>query len=648
MRPPPAPHRSSRRAPSGRGRMPSRVVLRPDPLFADPPSHEPLRPDDPRPVRSDPCRLARRTRPVPQPREPAPARLLGDRADVGGDRRRGVVRGLGRVLRGVVVAGRRHPRRRRDRDSPRPAQRRLRRLGQRARRGVARLRVLGHPVRDDVVERHGQVRPLLRGPRRLPHEVRVHHRRQALRLERPVPEQALHEHAGQGVDVDALVPVVAGEPLGGHVARAAHAERRAADGGAVERAGDAEVGEVRDPALGLLGPDEQHVGRLHVAVHERLGVRGVERVGHLGDHVHGARGGQRAALDEVGEVAAVDEAHVDEELAVDLAVVVDRDDVRVGELRRQRRLALEPAAVLLVGGQLPQEALQRDEPLTARVVGAVDLAHATAPDQGVEPVGPEDLRLHRGQHYGARHRHRRRVPADHPHPPVAARRDRHRAAAHLDGGPDVQGDGVDDPHGARVGIGDVEVRAVGRERHRGAAHPHRRDDRAARGVDHRDLVRARHPRPARIGDDGRGRRADGHGRDGRERGRVDQHHVVGTGVGHVEQPPVGAGREPGRLRADRDGRRVGRVDHGDGAVARVGHVQPVAERDRTREPAGRDRARRVQLRVKHRDAADARPRDVQGAVRAEHDARRGRRGGRRWSRRGSRCRSPRASPPPGW
>src|SRR6185437_13055429 len=84
----------------------------------------------------------------------------------------------------------------------------------------------------------------------------------------------------------------------------------------------------------------------------------------------------------------------------DLAVVVDRDDVRVGELRRQRRLALEPAAVLLVGGQLPQEALQRDEPLTARVVGAVDLAHATAPDQGVEPVGPEDLRLHIGQTTG--------------------------------------------------------------------------------------------------------------------------------------------------------------------------------------------------------------------------------------------------------
>ena len=215
-----------------------------------------------------------------------------------------------------------------------------------------------------------------------------------------MPEEALDEHAGEGVDVDALVPVVPGEPLGGHVARAAHAERGAADGGAVERAGDAEVGEVGDPALGLLGPDQQHVGRLHVAVHERLGVRGVERVGHLGDHVHGARRRERAALDEVGEIAAVDEAHVDEELAVDLAVVVDRDDVRVGELRRQRRLALEPAAVLLVGGQLPQEALQRDEPLTTRVVGAVDLAHATAPDQGVEPVGPEDLRLHIGQTTG--------------------------------------------------------------------------------------------------------------------------------------------------------------------------------------------------------------------------------------------------------
>ena len=157
-----------------------------------------------------------------------------------------------------------------------------------------------------------------------------------------MPHQALHQHARERVDVDALVPVVAGEPLGSHVARAAHAQRGAADGGAVQRAGDAEVGEVGDPALGPLRADEQHVGRLHVAVHERLGVRGVERVGHLGDHVHGARRRQRTVRDEVREVAAVDEAHVDEELAVDLAVVVDRDDVRVVELRRQRGLALEP------------------------------------------------------------------------------------------------------------------------------------------------------------------------------------------------------------------------------------------------------------------------------------------------------------------
>src|SRR4029453_18471725 len=58
------------------------------------------------------------------------------------------------------------------------------------------------------------------------------------------------------------------------------------------------------------------------------------------------------------------------------------------------------AAVLLAGGRPPRGALQRDEPLTAGVVGAVDLAHATAPDQGVEPVGPEDLRLHIGQTTG--------------------------------------------------------------------------------------------------------------------------------------------------------------------------------------------------------------------------------------------------------
>ena len=546
---------------------PPRPESPPEPPLVPP---RPAPPAPPRPVR--PRAVAPRPpvalRPVPPPvpsrsraSQPPLACSVADPTSAG-DRRGGgrEVGGLGAVARlgAVVVAGRRGPRRRRDRDAPRAPQRRLRRFGQRTRRRVAGLRVLGHPVRDDVVERDGQVRPLLRRPRRLPHQVRVHHRRQALRLERPVPDEALHQHAGEGVDVDALVPVVPGEPLGGHVARAAHAERGAADGGAVERAGDAEVGEVRDPALGLLGPDEQHVRRLHVAVHEGLGVRGVERVGHLGDHVHRARGGERAALDEVREVAAVDEAHVDEELAVDVAVVVDRHDVRVVELRRQRRLALEPAAVLLVGGQLAQEALQRDEPLTARVVGAVDLAHATAPDQGVEPVGPEDLRLHIGQPTG------RATATD-----VASRQTTHtrpsRPATIATGppptstaGPASSVDRVDDAHRARVGVGDVEARAVGRQRQRAPAHPHRRHHRTARGVDHGDLPLARHPHPPRVGDDRRGRPVDGHGRDGGARRRVDHHDVVGAGVRDVEQSPVGAGREPGRLRADRD-RAAGRL-----------------------------------------------------------------------------------------
>ena len=130
-------------------------------------------------------------------------------------------------------------------------------------------------------------------------------------------------------------------------------------------------------------------------MHQPLGVRGVEGVGHLGEHVDRPLRRQRAAPQQRGEVDALDEPHVQEQPAADLAVVVDRDHVRLGELRGERGLPPEPAAVLGVGRELLLEPLDRDRPVALHVERAVDLAHAAPADQRVEPVGAEALG-HRG------------------------------------------------------------------------------------------------------------------------------------------------------------------------------------------------------------------------------------------------------------
>ena len=150
---------------------------------------------------------------------------------------------------------------------------------------------------------------------------------------------------------------------------------------------DAEVDDVDE----VVGGDE-HVAGLDVAVHHAVGVRGVERLGDLGDQVDGPLGRQRAAaLDQRAEVGPVDEAHVDEQPAVDLAVVVDRDDVRLAQPGDGVGLALEAALVLRVVGQRGGQQLQRDLAVAARVVGAVDLAHAARTDDALDPVLAELL-----------------------------------------------------------------------------------------------------------------------------------------------------------------------------------------------------------------------------------------------------------------
>ena len=73
-----------------------------------------------------------------------------------------------------------------------------------------------------------------------------------------------------------------------------------------------------------------------------------------------------------------------------------RADVRMVELGDGARLALEAGAHLGCRGQVRGQHLDGDVAAQARVVGAVDLAHAARAERGEDPVGTE--RRARGQH----------------------------------------------------------------------------------------------------------------------------------------------------------------------------------------------------------------------------------------------------------
>jgi hypothetical protein len=70
---------------------------------------------------------------------------------------------------------------------------------------------------------------------------------------------------------------------------------------------------------------------------------------------------------------------------------VDGDDVRLGQLRGQRRLAAEARLVLGVARERGGQPLERDGAPARRVVRAVDLAHPAPADEVLKAVRPEFL-----------------------------------------------------------------------------------------------------------------------------------------------------------------------------------------------------------------------------------------------------------------
>ena len=231
------------------------------------------------------------------------------------------------------------------------------------------------------------------------------------------PDEHLRENQAKRVDVGALIDGLARRLFGRHVRqrpddRAGRGRKRPRVG----RARDAEVGEDR-----LLRVVDEDVGGLEIAVHDASLVRGA-KPGHDLPGQRQRAGDRQLAFrgEQTREVGAVDERHRDVLDAVDLAHVVDADDVGVRDLPREHQLALEPPFQLLRGQRIRVrlDHLERKRQSQLGIPDVVDGAHPAHAQQADDlialakglagneahgrPAGREGVHERRGDGLGVR------------------------------------------------------------------------------------------------------------------------------------------------------------------------------------------------------------------------------------------------------
>ena len=225
-------------------------------------------------------------------------------------------------------------------------------------------------------------------------QVLADHDRRVGVLERRHPGEQVVGGGGQRVlvcmPVDALALELFGRGVGDRADRHVGSGQRA---GLPDPARDAEVGE-HDPRVTGLGPAEQDVGGFDVPMQQALAVGVVQRLGDRGDDAHHLVRWHpvRVALGEQpGGVGALDILHCDPQLVVELATVVDRDDVRMGQRGDHVRLEVEPLPVLLVLADRRAEDLQCVVAGQPGVLDEIDLAHPAGPEGPQDGVTSNDL-----------------------------------------------------------------------------------------------------------------------------------------------------------------------------------------------------------------------------------------------------------------
>ena len=229
---------------------------------------------------------------------------------------------------------------------------------------------------------------------------------------------------GQCVLVGPAVDLLTLELLRGGVADGADRHVRTGEvADPADLTGDPEVDQ-HDPVVAGLGRTEQDVRRFDVTVQQPAAVRVVQRVGHRRDDANhlGGRDAPGVASQQPRGVDPVDELHRDPQPAVELAAVVDRDDVRMTQGGHHLGFEIETPAVLLVVADRVAEHLQRIPTGQPGMLREIDLAHPAETEQANDCVAGEVdtvrqrsvLRagiLRRAGHPGATSRSRARTPS---------------------------------------------------------------------------------------------------------------------------------------------------------------------------------------------------------------------------------------------
>ena len=205
--------------------------------------------------------------------------------------------------------------------------------------GRAQVAIAGGCSRDQRVDVRRDGRHQCGGSRHIGVDVLVGHLDRRLALVRlPAGEHLVEEHAG-GVHVRTRVGTPIDDQFWCQIGDRADQH---AGGGGVLGVGAHGLGqaEVRDLDPAVVG--DQHVFRLHVAVDQPRPMCGRERGQHRFDQDQGPRGGhRRLGPDQVAQRVPGDVLHDQVDRALILALVVDTDDVLVGQPGRGARLTDE-------------------------------------------------------------------------------------------------------------------------------------------------------------------------------------------------------------------------------------------------------------------------------------------------------------------
>ena len=162
----------------------------------------------------------------------------------------------------------------------------------------------------------------------------------------------------------------------------------------VDGTGDAEVHQLSAP----LG--DHHIGRLDVAVDDSGGVGQGECRRQLAQQGTDLVCSERTVLQQRGEGPTVDELHHEAGKPLVVEEVVDRDDVRVGQLGGEPGLIPEPLGQFQFVLGVRVHDLERDPALEGVVDGLPHLAHAAGRHMPDQPVAvrehqPRTQSLHR-------------------------------------------------------------------------------------------------------------------------------------------------------------------------------------------------------------------------------------------------------------